>query len=818
MADVPNDAPQHCPGTSSEEAGKSSACQGCPNQAICSSGAPKAPDPAVEEIKLKMSTVKHKIVVLSGKGGVGKSTFSAHLAHALASDEATEAFSPRRHLMPVAVREDIASGARGRQKHGKWAGVHARLKTNPSRPALPSIILSNVCSLDNKLDYIRLQRTTRHEYRDCCVFVFTEMWLSDRVLDTAIQLDGLTAFRDDRNAALCAYRPLVRRSKPVLKHVKTWPAGVTSALQDRFECTDWNMFREAATNSDSINLEEYTTSVTSYIGKRIDDMTVSKTITTHSNRKPWMNAERGEAHTHTQRIHGHFQDSGDSRRMWQGIQEITNYKTTPSACDSDSSLPDTLNDFYDRFEAQNNVAARKTIPAPNDQVLCLSTADVRRTLCRVNSRKSAGPDNIPGRVLRECAEQLADVFTDIFNISLTSAVVPTCLRTMTIVPVPKKSTVSCLNDYRLVALTPIAMKCYHPHWTPCSLRIVRIAPRTMPSPQPSICPSHTWTIRTHMRALRDHFLLFIDGSPVEIVKSTKFLGVYLAENFTWSLNTSSITKKAQQRLYVRQRLRKANLPPPILTVFYRGTIESVALLDVDICGPSIPRIMGLEGEQVHQSGSGWSPVYVEDNLAVMSIGFLLSSPDDAVIWRGPKKNGMIKQFLRDVDWGELDYLIVDTPPGTSDEHLSVVQYLSGAGIDGAVVITTPQEVSLQDVRKEIRFCQKVKLPIIGVVENMSGFVCPKCKAKTFPAPGNTSQIFPPSTGGAERMCQELSLPLLGRVPLDPRIGRSCDEGKSFLNEVPDSPAAAVYRAIVQSIKDYCASSSASDGNLNTDME
>ncbi|KAG9334913.1 hypothetical protein JZ751_006310 [Albula glossodonta] len=223
--------------------------------------------------------------------------------------------------------------------------------------------------------------------------------------------------------------------------------------------------------------------------------------------------------------------------------------------------------------------------------------------------------------------------------------------------------------------------------------------------------------------------------------------------------------------------------------------SQVALLDVDICGPSIPRIMGLEGEQVHQSGSGWSPVYVEDNLAVMSIGFLLSSPDDAVIWRGPKKNGMIKQFLRDVDWGELDYLIVDTPPGTSDEHLSIVQYLSSAQIDGAVIITTPQEVSLQDVRKEIRFCQKVKLPIIGVVENMSGFICPKCK--------NTSQIFPPTTGGAQKMCADLNLPLLGSIPLDPRIGRSCDEGRSFLQHVPDSPAASAYEQIIQSIKDYC---------------
>ncbi|KAM4634406.1 cytosolic Fe-S cluster assembly factor nubp1 isoform 2-T2 [Polymixia lowei] len=225
------------------------------------------------------------------------------------------------------------------------------------------------------------------------------------------------------------------------------------------------------------------------------------------------------------------------------------------------------------------------------------------------------------------------------------------------------------------------------------------------------------------------------------------------------------------------------------------TTKEVALLDVDICGPSIPRIMGIEGEQVHQSGSGWSPVYVEDNLAVMSIGFLLSSPDDAVIWRGPKKNGMIKQFLRDVDWGDLDYLIIDTPPGTSDEHLSVVQYLTAASITGAVIITTPQEVSLQDVRKEIRFCQKVKLPIIGVVENMSGFVCPKCT--------NMSQIFPPTTGGAEQMCKMLNLPLLGKVPLDPRIGRSCDEGMSFLEVVPDSPAAKVYQVIVQSIQDYC---------------
>ncbi|OQV18630.1 Cytosolic Fe-S cluster assembly factor nubp1 [Hypsibius exemplaris] len=223
--------------------------------------------------------------------------------------------------------------------------------------------------------------------------------------------------------------------------------------------------------------------------------------------------------------------------------------------------------------------------------------------------------------------------------------------------------------------------------------------------------------------------------------------------------------------------------------------KQVAVLDVDICGPSVPTMLGLAGEQVHQSGSGWSPVYADENLAVMSVGFLLNSPDDAVIWRGPKKNTMIKNFLRDVDWGDLEYLVVDTPPGTSDEHLSVVTYLAKAGIDGAVIVTTPQEISLQDVRKEISFCRKVNVPILGVVENMAGFVCPKCKVE--------SAIFPPSTGGAEKMCQDLNLTLLGRIPLDPLIGRCCDEGKNFLDEIPQSRATQALIAAADKIKEAC---------------
>ncbi len=145
----------------------------------------------------------------------------------------------------------------------------------------------------------------------------------------------------------------------------------------------------------------------------------------------------------------------------------------------------------------------------------------------------------------------------------------------------------------------------------------------------------------------------------------------------------------------------------------------VGLLDVDICGPSIPRMLGLVGQEVHQSASGWSPVYVDDNLAVMSIGFMLPSSDDAVIWRGPRKNALIKQFLTDVVWEDLDYLIVDTPPGTSDEHISIVQYLKSTNVDGAVVVTTPQEVSMADVRKELNFCKKTGINVLGVVENMA---------------------------------------------------------------------------------------------------
>lgn len=240
---------------------------------------------------------------------------------------------------------------------------------------------------------------------------------------------------------------------------------------------------------------------------------------------------------------------------------------------------------------------------------------------------------------------------------------------------------------------------------------------------------------------------------------------------------------------------------------------AVGLLDVDICGPSIPLMLGLKGHEVRQSASGWSPVYVtqeglaEDDedveLGVMSIGFMLPSDDEAVIWRGPRKNGLIKQFLADVDWGALDYLIVDTPPGTSDEHISLVTYLSktlGAD-DGALVVSTPQEVSLMDVRKELSFCAKTKLRVLGVIENMAEYETPLHGLRFRDAGGAdateralaaikercpellgltaVADVFPRSNKGAEGMAVQFGVPFLGRVPLDASITRACEAGTSY---------------------------------------
>lgn len=199
--------------------------------------------------------------------------------------------------------------------------------------------------------------------------------------------------------------------------------------------------------------------------------------------------------------------------------------------------------------------------------------------------------------------------------------------------------------------------------------------------------------------------------------------------------------------------------------------HSVGVLDVDLTGPSMPRMFNIEDAKVTQAPGGWLPVTVHDadpdagvgELRCMSLGFLLRSRGDAVVWRGPKKTAMVRQFLSDVLWGDVDYLLIDTPPGTSDEHISLAETLlkdaRPGQVAGAVVVTTPQAVATADVRKELNFCSKTGIPIIGVVENMAGFVCPHCAECT--------NIF--SKGGGQAMAEEFNVRFLGAVPIDPQF-------------------------------------------------
>ncbi|MEW5803307.1 MAG: iron-sulfur cluster carrier protein MrpORP [bacterium] len=211
----------------------------------------------------------------------------------------------------------------------------------------------------------------------------------------------------------------------------------------------------------------------------------------------------------------------------------------------------------------------------------------------------------------------------------------------------------------------------------------------------------------------------------------------------------------------------------------------VGLLDIDIHGPSVPKMLQLEGRPLQiTSEQSILPIRLGDKMKVMSIGFLLRNQDDAIIWRGPLKMGVIRQFLKDVEWGDLDFLVIDSPPGTGDELLSICQLIED--IDGAVVVTTPQEVATADVRKSISFCRQLSIPLFGVIENMSGFACPTC--------GQVTQIF--KTGGGEQISRMMNIPFLGRIPIDPKIGDACDAGTPYVHHYAQTETARAFEHII----------------------
>ena len=219
-----------------------------------------------------------------------------------------------------------------------------------------------------------------------------------------------------------------------------------------------------------------------------------------------------------------------------------------------------------------------------------------------------------------------------------------------------------------------------------------------------------------------------------------------------------------------------------------GYANSVGILDADITGPCIPKMLALKDRQIQSTSEGLYPVVGPLGIRVVSMGFLLPSDETPVIWRGPLKMSAIRQFLSDIAWGELKFLLIDLPPGTGDEPLSIMQLIPE--MDGVVIVTIPSEVSQVVVKKAVTFSRKLKMPIFGIIENMSGFICPEC--------GKKINIF--KTGGGEKIAQELNTPFLGKIPIDPEICSDSDSGKPFIMNHPDSPSSKAFMEIVQKIE------------------
>jgi len=212
----------------------------------------------------------------------------------------------------------------------------------------------------------------------------------------------------------------------------------------------------------------------------------------------------------------------------------------------------------------------------------------------------------------------------------------------------------------------------------------------------------------------------------------------------------------------------------------------VGLIDVDLHGPDVPRMLGLDGLLDIDQQNRIVPMAYNDHLSMVSVESLIANKDDAIIWRGPVKHSVIQQFIGQVAWGDLDYLIIDAPPGTGDEPLTVAQSIKDAQ---AIIVTTPQEVSLSDVRKSINFCRTVKMKIFGMIENMSGLNCPHCQCDI--------DLF--GNGGGERTAAAMGIQFLGRIPFDPQMVICGDEGSAILDKNAQSPATLAFRQIAEKI-------------------
>jgi len=215
--------------------------------------------------------------------------------------------------------------------------------------------------------------------------------------------------------------------------------------------------------------------------------------------------------------------------------------------------------------------------------------------------------------------------------------------------------------------------------------------------------------------------------------------------------------------------------------------KNTGLLDLDFHGPSIPKMLGIEDQRPAVLANVIEPVHVTGTLSVISMAFLLPDTSTPVIWRGPMKMGAIRQFLTEVNWGALDYLVVDLPPGTGDEALTIAQL--APNVRGAVIVTTPQDVAVMDAIKAAKFIEQLDLPVLGVIENMSGMACPHC--------GKDISLF--GEGGGKKAAEDLGVPYLGAIPLDPAMVRAGDEGRPYILRHADSPTGKAVERVMENL-------------------
>jgi len=274
------------------------------------------------------------------------------------------------------------------------------------------------------------------------------------------------------------------------------------------------------------------------------------------------------------------------------------------------------------------------------------------------------------------------------------------------------------------------------------------------------------------------------------------------DNCEVSSNCSTLEKKEHERKRLQEKL--FHIRHKIMVMSGKGGVGKstvainlaaslalrgyqVGILDADLHGPDVPRMLGIEGQHLFSSGNGVEPVEVFAGFKAVSMALLGQEPDKAIIWRGPLKHSAIKQFLGGVNWGDLDFLFIDLPPGTGDEPLSVSKLIQQ--VDGAVIVTTPQDVALLDSRKAVSFSKQINIPVLGIVENMSGMACPHC--------GEKIDLF--KVGGGEKAAAELGVPFLGRIPIDPGVVLSCDSGEPIVSNTNESVAKTALGRVVQNL-------------------